>query len=290
MTTKSLADILEEMLQPDRVRLPVFPAVVRQAQKSLPNIRTEASLLNRLVSRDPGLTSNLFRAANSSFYQGLQKTNHLDEAITRLGCEKTVQIIERTCRDGEGCPRGELLPRYLPALWQHALGCALGAQWLAQRCGYHGLAEEAYLAGLLHDIGKLLILTALDEVSTCSDFGLTLSDQLIEEVIDTMHVEQGKRLISDWNLPENFAKVVDDHHDEELNTQDIVVSLVKLANNGCRKTGLGLNEDPELVLPTTAEAQFLGIDEIALAEYEIMLEDQFLNQVGQTEKPTSHGT
>ncbi len=56
--------------------------------------------------------------------------------------------------------------------------------------------------------------------------------------------------------------------------------MVKLANKGCRKVGLGLEHHPELVLPTTGEAQFLGIDEIALAEYEIMLEDKFLN--GQT--------
>jgi HD-like signal output (HDOD) protein len=82
---KSLADILEEMLQADRIRLPVYPAVARQTQKNLPNIRNEASLLNRLVSRDPGLVCNLFRAANASFYEGLQKTTSLDEAITRLG-------------------------------------------------------------------------------------------------------------------------------------------------------------------------------------------------------------
>jgi putative nucleotidyltransferase with HDIG domain len=145
------------------------------------------------------------------------------------------------------------------------------------------LAQEAYLAGLLHDIGKLLIITALDEASACSDFGLTLSDQLVDEVISAMHIEQGVQLVTEWNLPEKFAQVIDDHHDDEVDTQDIVVSLVKLANNGCRKTGLGMSKDPELVLPTTAEAQFLGIDEITLAEYEIMLEDQFLEQTGQTQ-------
>ena len=113
MPNKALTEILAELLQADRIRLPVYPAVARQAEKSLPNIRTEASLLNRLISRDPALVCNLFRAANSSFYEGLQKTTRLDEAITRLGCEKTAQIIDRSCREGEGCPQGELLPRYL---------------------------------------------------------------------------------------------------------------------------------------------------------------------------------
>ena len=70
--------------------------------------------------------------------------------------------------------------------------------------------------------------------------------------------------------------MVADHHAEELDTQNIVTALVKLANKGCRKAGLGLVQNPDLVLPTTGEAQFLGIDEIALAEFEIMLEDKFL--------------
>ena len=68
-----------------------------------------------------------------------------------------------------------------------------------------------------------------------------------------------------------------DHHDDVLETQNIMVALVKLANKGCRKVGLGLEKTPDLVLPTTGEAQFLGIDEIALAEFEIMLEDQSLD-------------
>ena len=59
------------------------------------------------------------------------------------------------------------------------------------------------------------------------------------------------------------------------------MALVKLANKGCWKVGLGWKTGPDLVLPTTAEAQFLGINEIALAEYEIMLEDHFGLAAGQ---------
>jgi hypothetical protein len=54
-----------------------------------------------------------------------------------------------------------------------------------------------------------------------------------------------------------------------------VVTLVRLTNLGCHKVGLGWKSDPDLILPTTAEAQCLDIDEITLAEYEIMLEDRY---------------
>ena len=89
-------------------------------------------------------------------------------------------------------------------------------------------------------------------------------------------IEQGRRLFEKWNLQEVYKEVVSEHHDEELDTQNIVVALGRLANLGCRKLGLGLGKYPEIVLPTTAEAQFLGIEEITLVDFEIRLEDQFL--------------
>lgn len=89
-------------------------------------------------------------------------------------------------------------------------------------------------------------------------------------------IEQWRPLFEKWNLPEVYKEVVTEHHDEELDTQNIVVALVRLANLGCRKLGLGLGKCPEIVLPTTAEAEILRSEEISLVEFEIRLEDQFL--------------
>ena len=275
MSNKSLTEAIREMVDADRVRLPVHPKLSQQVTACLAAEGPESKQLWSLVSYDPALLCNLFRAANSSFFAGLQKTLSIEEAVTRLGSVKAGQIIEQVCQEGEGCLRGELLSRYMPSLWQHAQGCALGARWLANRCGYQGLADQVYLAGLLHDIGKQFLLSALEEIASSNELGMALPEQLVEEVLVTMHVEQGLRLFEEWNLPEVYKEVVAEHHGEEWDTQNIMVTLVKLANNGCHKLGLGLTERPDILLPTTGEAQFLGIEEIALAEFEIMLEDRF---------------
>ena len=89
-------------------------------------------------------------------------------------------------------------------------------------------------------------------------------------------IGQGRPLFEKWNLPEVYKEVVTEHHDEELDTQNIVVALVRLANLGCRKLGLDLGKYPKVVLPTTAEAQILRSEEISLVEFEIRLEDQCL--------------
>jgi len=282
LANKSLADIIDELIDADRVHLPVHPKLSRQVTDCLAGEGPQSPRLWELVNNDPALLCSLLRAANSSFFSGLDKTLSVEEAITRLGTDKAAQVIDRTCREGAGCPGGGLLPRYMPDLWKHSRGCAVGARWLANRCGYQGLAEQAYLAGLLHDIGKQFLLAALEEITVCGEFNLSLSEPLILEVLATKHVEQGLRLFEEWNLPEAYKEAVADHHAQELDPQNIIVALVKLANKGCRKVGLDLESHPDIVLPTTAEAQFLGINEIVLAEFEIMLEDMFLGQ-----KPTS---
>ena len=275
MANKPLTVSINDMVASGQVHLPVYPAVASKVGAILQQGIPERAVLVELINHDPVLTCNLFRAANSAFYQGLPKVLTVGEAITRIGVPRTAQLIEGACRDGELCPRGRLTPRYLAPLWQHSLGCALGAAWLARRCGYHALAEQVHLSGLLHDIGKLFLLAILEQVVTCDEAGTALSDTLIEEVLASMHVELGLRLVAEWNLPDEFAAVVGRHHQTELDSQDAIVALVKLANKGCRKVGLGWETDPGLVLPTTAEAQFLGIDEITLAAFEIMLEDRF---------------
>ncbi len=276
MANKSLTEIIKEMVDADRVRLPVHPDIVLKVTAILAEEELDIKQLKQLVSNDPALLCNLFRAANSSFFAGLKKTLSVEEAVTRLGQSKAEQVIERACNENSGCTHGEILPRYMPKLWLHSRACASGSRWLAHRCGYLNLEDQAYLAGLLHDVGKQFLLAAMEEISCGSEFSMTLSNQLIREVISTMHVEQGMRLFEEWKLPEAYKEVVTSHHDEELDTQNIIVALVRLSNLGCRKLGLGLEKNPEIVLPTTAEAQFLGIDEIALAEFEIMLEDQYL--------------
>ncbi len=280
MTGTPLADIIREMIGADRVRLPFHPRLAKQVPACLATEGPDSKRFWSLAGCEPALLCSLFRAANSAFFAGLQKTVSIEEAVTRLGSGKAAQIVEQASLEGQSWRQGLLVPRYMPSLWRHAQGCALGARWLAIRCGYQGLSEQAYLAGLLHDVGKHLLLAALEEIVRCGEFGLKLADSLVVEVLATMHVEQGVRLLEEWNLAKPYQDVVADHHDAELDPRNIMVALVKLANKGCRKLGIGLDRSPDLVLPTTGEAQLLGIDEIALAEFEIMLEDRFL--AGQT--------
>ncbi len=275
MTGRPLTEQLLDLFDAGHFHLPVGPAVVERFETPPEPAGTGSGDCAELIRLDPALTCRLFQAANSAFYQGLPKAASLGEALTRIGTTGATALLRESCREPSAAAGTFLVSRYLPSLWRHSFGCALGACWLAERCGFRELGPQAYLGGLLHDIGKWLLLALLDKVAAGGDNRARLADQLIEEVLESMHVELGLRLVTQWNLPDDLVRVVGRHHQEGQAGQELLVALVRLANQGCRKLGLGWSHDPGLILPATAEAQFLGLDELALAEYEILLEDQF---------------
>lgn len=275
MTGKPLPELIDDRIGSGLLSLPVCPDVAERVRSAVRRAAPEPAVLALLADRDPALACHLFRAANSAFYQGLPKVLTSTEAITRLGTTRTAELFEHACAADGNRPARSPLAGYLEPLWQHCLGCALGARWLAIRCGYPALADRVHLAGLLHDIGKLLLLAALEPVAGDRQTAALLGSRLIEEILQSMHVAAGLRLAAEWHLPAPCADVIGRHHDAAGGRQEPTLALVMLANQACCKLGLGGAGEPGLLLPATAEAQFLGIGEIALAECEIMLEDHF---------------
>jgi HD-like signal output (HDOD) protein len=99
------------------------------------------------------------------------------------------------------------------------------ARWLANRCGFQGFADQAYLDELLHKVGKPFLFAALEEVASDNKSGVMLATPLVEEVVATMHVQQGLRFFEDWNLADIFKEVVADYHDEKLDSLNSSLQL-----------------------------------------------------------------
>jgi HD-like signal output (HDOD) protein len=275
MAQHSLQDLIIRALVSDTLQLPAFPAVAMKLQQALHDRNTRVADLEKMIIGDQALASQILRVANSSFYKGLQRINTIQKAIIRLGVRKVAMLAMAVSQRSLYLTRSPLLSYYTEKLWQHAFASALSSQWLANHSGCKQQADDAFMAGLLHNIGQLVILRVIDELSANKQMTSSqMPENLVKELLDSnMHNAQGYVLMKRWNLPDEYCIVARDHHKEPYDSDNALLVIVRLADQACEKLGIGLHGDPNIALAALPEAHTLGLGEIALAEVEILLED-----------------
>jgi HD-like signal output (HDOD) protein len=272
---ESFLEIIMEHLDSDETVLPIFDASVQRIQKEAAEKDPDLRTIEMLIGRDPAITGQVLKAANSAFYEGLTTVSTIHNAIIRLGTGELLLLLLQ--HDDLGF-LDSFCDSLVKKLWRHSIGCAIGAQWLAKQCHFDALAQEAYIAGLLHDVGKLLLITVVENITRSGKKKLRPSNELLHEVLDNFHAEHGYLLLKRWNLPESFCKVAHEHHYEDVDPNDALLTIVRLANKACNKLGIGLSKDPSIILAAAPEANLLGLSEVFLAELEIILEDAMILQ------------
>lgn len=266
-------EIIDKQLRSSKARLPVFDATALRVQQEIAKSEPDIRLIEKLIVRDQALTAKVLSVSNSSFYKGLNQVDTVRNAIVRLGMKEISNIVMLVTHENNFRSKDPFVNRIMRKLWRHSVGCGMGANWLAKKCGLHDMVHEAFFAGLLHDVGKLLILTVVDDFKNSDDFDIQPTDSLLVEAMNSLHTSHGYSLMVHWNLPEKYCNVVRDHHQETFDSKDMLLALVRLANKTCGKLGIGLPAVPALMPAATPEADALHLSDVDLAQLEIMLED-----------------
>ena len=270
---KPLIALVQEHLSGDLSDLPVFHSVAVRLQQTLAKRDFTIEEILELISEDQSLAGKVLMVANSSYYAGLSKVATIKEAIVRLGAQEIANVAMMASQLESYQSSNEILNTHMQTLWSHAFSCAVGAKWLARKAGYPDIASQAFMGGLLHDIGKLALLKVMDDITRSGESRITLTKPLIDEILTTMHEEVGYNLMRSWSLPETYANISIQHHKTDFDTGNILLTVVRLANEACRKVGKDIREHSEIALISCPEVQALGVKEITLAELEIVVED-----------------
>ena len=165
-------------------------------------------------------------------------------------------------------------------LWEHSLGTAMASRWLSSRMNLRDKAETLFMGGLLHDIGKLVLLKICEEVENSKGKSQgKVSSSLVGEIFESMHTTVGAALLEKQKLPGVYCTMAQNHHLED-DDADEAMDILRTANLLCHKIGIGLTHDPELIITGTTSAERLGLTDIDIAELEVSLEGQLedLNQ------------
>jgi HD-like signal output (HDOD) protein len=269
----SLVGMIDHFVESKKVKLPAFNATALRIQKEVAKAEPDSRLIEKLIVSDQSLTGEVLSVSNSSFYKGLTQVATVRDAIIRMGNIEVSNIVSLVALQHNFQSKIPAMHKIMGKLWRHSVGCAIGANWLARQTGFQALAHETFIAGLLHDVGKLYVLKVIDDMKASREIENLPPDTVIDELMQKMHTEQGYALMAQWNLPEKYCQVARDHHLAEFDVSNFLLVLVRLANQVCHKMGIGLIEDPSIVLLETPEAAQLRLSEMDLARLEVRLED-----------------
>ncbi|MCA1858039.1 HDOD domain-containing protein [Massilia oculi] len=244
--------------------LPSLPAVVMELLGSMEEEEADIATLARKLAKDPALTAKTLRLVNSPAF-GLQvKATTIQQAMTFLGIQATRQLIMAAALTG--CfPAGRCPGFNDQAFWRHSIATAACARALARRVRFN--PDVAFTAGLLHDIGRLVLVTRFPERYQAV---LSLRDKHDGELIDAErslfgfdHVDAGVALAEHWRFADTMRQAIAFHHAPELPAAGFLASIVHVASAVVHALDLAGNPD-ELAPRLSAVAwAALGLPETA---------------------------
>jgi len=206
---------------------------------------SSADDISAVINTDPALATRLLKVVNSPFYGFPSQINTISRAITIIGTRELIHLVLATSvmNSFTGIPSSLI---NMDEFWRHSLACAIAAKQLALKCGQRP-AERFFLAGLLHNIGSLVIYQSMPELAreaiNSSKFGneaIFLSEQ---RVLGFDHTQVGQALVKAWRLPALLDDVVRHHHTPSdskdfplevaiVHIADIMVSSAEFGHSG----------------------------------------------------------
>lgn len=252
--------------------LPVFHPIAIKLQQALVTDFVIDEIIE-LANQDQALAARILRIANSPVYRGSETVETIKDAVVRLGAQPVANIAMAASQASLHVSDNETINRTMRKLWQHSHACALGCRWVSLNVGLRRVANQAYLAGLLHDIGKLYLLKVIEKLNKTGVARAALDDANLREVFQELHVEEGAKLMEHWEMPRLYRTVVEGHHSEQSGVENLVLIIVRLVNSVCRKMGIGFQTDHAPESLPQKEVALLGLGAEQMVRLEALLDE-----------------
>ena len=246
MNVTGTPEKLQQLVQTVR-DLPALPEVVVRVMRMAEDPRSDAQGIARVIATDQAMAARVLKLANSAFYGLPRRVGTLSEAVVILGLRtiknlaiaaSTFELLNREIA-GYWLQRGEL--------WRHSLACAIGAQLIARRARLP-VSEEAFVAGLLHDIGKvaidLFVRAQFDQIMERALQDRIPFVEAEQAVLGFNHAMAGGLIAEKWNLPPLLVSVIKYHHQpSSAPDREPMISVVHLADLLSITMGIGIGGD-----------------------------------------------
>jgi putative nucleotidyltransferase with HDIG domain len=241
--------------------LPPLPVVVMRAMEMTLDPNISVHNLQQVISQDQALSAKILRIVNSAMYSLRREISTVSHAVAILGLETVKSIIMAASVEHVFQTANDLSTKLMT---DHSWGTALAARAIARRVRYEN-AEEALVCGLMHDIGKPVMLNNLrsryTEILGQVYNGNSSFHQIELLTFGFSHAHVGALLARKWNFPPQLAEAVGYHHNPiSAPSYRQLACIVNMANLLMIHMGIGFENDKNLLLEKQPAAEQLNLD------------------------------
>ncbi|MBA4367804.1 MAG: phosphohydrolase [Desulfobacterium sp.] len=227
-----------------QIKLPSLPTIFNQIMELMTDPDSSAHDFSNVISNDPALTARLLKIVNTAFYGYRSQIDTISHAVMIIGTSELYAL----CLSTSILALFKDIPSILvdmTSFWKHSIGCGMMARKIAARKGETN-RERFFVAGLLHDIGRLVIYNNLPNQAHQAISYTTYHKDLLynaeTRVLGFDHTRIGGRILDKWKLPGKLADVIRFHHHPEdspepfdtaiIHLSDIMMNALKLGTSG----------------------------------------------------------
>ena len=225
---------LESRLNAGSLELPLLPGVAMEITSAAAKEDVDTRTIAEMLKRDAALSAHVLRIVNSPLYSPRAQIVSLQQAVARVGAVKIREIaLVIACRTGVFKAKG--FEPEIDEIFRHSIGTALFAQEIARHTRNN--VEDAFLCGLLHDVGRPVLLQAL--VTLLREAKLFVDREAVFGLVSELHEAAGSALAKAWTLPETLVNTLAKHHSPCPEGESIPVRIVSLADRFAQLTAEG---------------------------------------------------
>jgi putative nucleotidyltransferase with HDIG domain len=268
MATVTMDDLIKKVGD-----LKVLPIVARKALEILNNESCTIDDLSNVIEKDQTLAARVLKISNSALYGLRQEVNSLNHALMILGF-KTIKGIVLAATTRSIYKRFGMTEKIL---WDHSVGAAIAAKLISAGLG-SDVEEVAFVGGLMHDLGKVIMNNETPE--TFTEVMMNIYNDEVESIIAERdiygfdHTEIGSKVVEKWKFSPLLVRILKSHHLIDCKLEDIgdplgakSIACVNLADYVCKVLGIGYRApDESIVLHELPSAIFLNINKERLDE------------------------
>ena len=221
----AVLEYIQAEIDSGKLVLPTLPEVALSVRQAVNSGNANDAELARIIAGDPGLAARLLQVVNSPLYRARQKIESIQAAVTRMGHNLIRNIITSLAMQQIFKPHVPLLDQYFHDTWKHSVNVSAVSRALCLRCG-HLDKEQAMLAGLIHQIGKLPVLTIAERFPDLAN-----DKAALDNLLNNLHTAIGRLIVQRWDFPDQISRAAYEYRDFTRDSGPLAdyVDLVQVA-------------------------------------------------------------